>query len=87
MRLKVEVANYGKIGHRTCQVEESARTNEIGPSGLFVVKSESCSVVSDSLRPSRPEFWSGVAFSSSRGSSQPRDQTQVSRIAGRFFTS
>ena len=28
-----------------------------------------------------------VAMSSSRGSSQPRDRTQVSRIAGRFFTS
>ena len=28
-----------------------------------------------------------VAFPFSRGSSQPRDQTQVSRIAGRFFTS
>ena len=28
----------------------------------------------------------GVAFPYSRGSSQPRDQTQVSRIAGRFFT-
>ena len=28
-----------------------------------------------------------VAFPSSRGSSQPRDRTQVSRIAGRFFTS
>ena len=28
-----------------------------------------------------------VAFSFSRGSSQPRDQTQVSRIAGEFFTS
>ena len=27
-----------------------------------------------------------VAMSSSRGSSQPRDQTQVSRIAGGFFT-
>ena len=27
-----------------------------------------------------------VAMSSSRGSSQPRDWTQVSRIAGRFFT-
>ena len=27
-----------------------------------------------------------VAMPSSRGSSQPRDQTQVSRIAGRFFT-
>ena len=28
-----------------------------------------------------------VAFPFSRGSSQPRDQTQVSSIAGRFFTS
>ena len=28
-----------------------------------------------------------VAFPFSRGSSQPRDQTQVSCIAGRFFTS
>ena len=28
-----------------------------------------------------------VAFPFSRGSSQPRDQTQVSRTAGRFFTS
>ena len=27
-----------------------------------------------------------VAVSFSRGSSQPRDQTQVSRIAGRLFT-
>ena len=29
--------------------------------------------------------WVGISFS--RGSSQPRDQTQVSCIAGRFFTS
>ena len=28
-----------------------------------------------------------VAFSFSTGSSQPRDRTQVSRIAGGFFTS
>ena len=28
-----------------------------------------------------------VAFPFSRGSSQPRDQSQVSHIAGRFFTS
>ena len=28
-----------------------------------------------------------VAFPFSMGSSQPRDQTQVSHIAGRFFTS
>ena len=29
--------------------------------------------------------WVAIPFS--RGSSQPRDRTQVSRIAGRFFTS
>ena len=29
--------------------------------------------------------WEAIFFS--RGSSQPRDQTQVSHIAGRFFTS
>ena len=28
-----------------------------------------------------------IPFSFSRGSSQPRDQTQVSRVAGCFFTS
>ena len=28
----------------------------------------------------------GVAFPSSRGSSQPRDQTRISHTAGRFFT-
>ena len=31
-------------------------------------------------------LWQWVAISSSRGSSQPRDQTQVSCNAGRFFT-
>ena len=53
------------------------------------------SVVSDSATPwiiqstefSRPEYWSGWPFSSPGESSQPRDQTQISRIAGRFFTS
>ena len=48
------------------------------------------SVTSDSLRPhgilqARTLEW--VAFPFSRGSSQPRDQTQVSRIACGFFTS
>ena len=32
-------------------------------------------------------IFEGVAFSFSRGSSQPKDQTQVSHIAGGFFTS
>ena len=35
---------------------------------------------------SRQEYWSGVAIPFSRGSSRPRDRTQVSCIAGRFFT-
>ena len=37
----------------------------------------------------RQEYWSGLPFSLSRGSSQPRDQTHiccVSCITGRFFT-
>ena len=57
---------------------------------------ESHSVMSDSVRPhvlyyvhgilqARILEWVAIPFS--RGSSQPRDQTQVSRIAGGFFTS
>ena len=34
---------------------------------------------------SRQEYWSGFAISFSRGSSQPRDRTQVSCVAGRRF--
>ena len=59
-----------------------------------------CSVMSDSLQPhelysppgssvhgilqARILKWVAIPFS--RGSSQPRDQTWVFRIAGRFFT-
>ena len=32
------------------------------------------------------EYWEYVAIPFSRGSSGPREQTQVSHIAGRFFT-
>ena len=60
-----------------------------------LIKSESLSVLSDSMQP--PDYtvrgllqarileW--VAFPFSRGSSQPMDRTQVSHIAGGFFTS
>ena len=53
-------------------------------------ESESRSVVSDSLRPhgilqARILEWVAVLFS--KGSSQLRDQTQVSHTVGRFFTS
>ena len=59
-------------------------------------ESESHSVMSDSLQLHRLYVVHGilqvrivewVAFPFSRGSSQPRDQTQVSYIAGGFFTS
>ena len=57
---------------------------------FFKYESESCSVVSDSLQvhgilQARILEW--VVFPFPRGSSQPRDRTQVSRIAGGFFTS
>jgi len=35
---------------------------------------------------SRWEYWSGLPWPIPGGSSQPRDQIQVSLIAGRFFT-
>ena len=58
------------------------------------VKSESCSIVFNSLRPhglyspwNSPGQNAGVGtFPFSRGSSQPRDQTHVSLIAGGFFS-
>ena len=58
-------------------------------------ESESCSVVSNFCNPMDYEIhgilqarileWAAIFFS--RESSQPRDQTQVSHIAGGFFTS
>ena len=56
------------------------------------MKSESHSVVSDSLRPhGLYSPWNSLgqntrAFPFSRGTSQPRDQIQVSPTVGRFFT-
>ena len=39
-----------------------------------------------SMELSRQEYWSGLPCPPPGGSSQPRDQTQVSCIAGRSFT-
>ena len=39
-----------------------------------------------SMEFSRQESWNGLPFPSPRGSSQPRDWTRVSCIAGRRFT-
>ena len=58
-------------------------------------QSESCSVMSNSLQPyglyspwnSPGQNTEGGSYSLLQGISQPKDQTQVSHIAGRFFTS
>ena len=62
---------------------------------LYFLESESLSVMSDSLglhglyslwnSPARTLKWVAIPFS--RGSSQLRDLTQVSHVAGGFFTS
>ena len=72
-----------------------ASESRTGLSGWAHMKfSESCPVLSDALWPhgflhgilqARRLEW--VAFPFSRGSSQPRDRTQVSCIAAGFFTS
>ena len=62
---------------------------------LFESEIENCSVVLDSLQcyalyspwDSLGQNTGVVAFPFSGGSLQPRDQTQVSCIAGTFFTS
>ena len=83
---------FGHMGCFVCQEHE-------GTSGAQSERKWSLSVVSDSLQPmdcslpgssvhgifqARVLEW--VAISFSRGSSQLRDRTQVSHIAGRRFT-
>ena len=76
----------------TCpKMQKPARWAPIGQG-----ESESHSVVSYSLWPHglyrvhgilQAILLEWVAFPFSRGSSQPKDQSQISRITGRFFTS
>ena len=68
-------------------------SSPLAPPGKPVLRckwSESRSAVSDSLRPHglyQARILEWVAFPFSRGSSQPRDRTQISHITGGFFTS
>ena len=47
---------------------------------------QSCPTLCNPMESPRPEYWSGLPFPSLGESSQPRDRTQVSCIAGVFFT-
>ena len=72
------------VYHRILNIVPSAIQED-----FVVYENESCSVMSDSLQPRilQARILEWVAFTFSRGSSQSGDWTQVSHIAGGFFTS
>ena len=83
--------DQGKIGARTSSFY-MAKAQESVSKVVCVKVAQSCSALCDpmdytvhGILQARILEW--VAFPFPRGSSQPRDQTQVSGIAGRFFTS
>ena len=55
------------------------------PQGIWSPALQACFLLSEP--PGKPRNTGVGSLSLLQGSSQPRDQTQVSRIAGRFFTS
>ena len=61
-------------------VIHSVVSNSLWPHGLLPTQAPL------SMAFSRQEYWSGLPFPSPGGSFQPRDQTWVFCIAGRFFT-
>ena len=74
-----------KFGNICCIVFSNTALSQGYSNYLYIevkVKvAQSCPTLSD------PRILKWVAFPFCRGSSQPRDQTQVSRIVGIFFTS
>ena len=78
------------VGDRPCRPAKEVGSTLEQDGKTLKVKSESRSVVSDPMHlvhgilQARILEW--VAFPFSRGSSQSSDQTQVSHIAGGFFT-
>ena len=66
---------------------ESESESEVAQSCPTLRNHMDCSLPDSSIHgilQARVLEWGAMSFS--RGSSQPRDQTQVSHIAGRFFT-
>ena len=75
-----------------CQPTELCLRGSLGNGAVKVKVAQSCTTLCDpmdytvhGILQARILEW--VAFPFSRGSSQPRDQTQASCIAGGFFTS
>ena len=59
------------------------KVKSLSPVRLFATPWTVAYQAPPSMGFSRQEYWSGLPFSFSRESSQPRDQTWVSRISGR----
>ena len=67
--------------YQTFVLSHSVVSDSLWPHGLYVARQASLSM---GILQARILEW--IAMPSSKGSSQPRDQTQVSCITGRFFT-
>ena len=66
---------------RVCVLVAKVMSDSVQAHGLYVALQ---APLSTGILQARILEWVGISFS--RGSSPPRDRTQVSRIAGRFFT-
>ena len=81
---------HGIFQARVLEWDAIAFSTNAGYTCSIPGESESCTVMSSSLQPQgilQARILDWVAFLFFKGSSQPRDQTQVSCIAGRLFTS
>ena len=80
--------DYGKINIKCCSFTiHFMKESEVAQLGRTLCDPMNCSPPGSSVHgiiQARTLEW--VAFPFSRGSSRPRDQIQVSRIAGRFFS-
>ena len=92
LKIALCMCRWGKLWTKRYQEKKKRKTKN--PNFCFwseVKVTQLCSTLChpmdyiQSMEFSRPEYWVALLFS--RGSSQPRDRTQVSHLAGRLFTS
>ena len=88
LSLGINVGNLQEIGSRFPMVFSEALVWLAAQSRLTLYNLMDCSLPSSSVHGMlQAKILEWVAIPFSRGSSQPRDQTQESHIAGGFFTS
>ena len=72
-------------GRKEIKVYSKVKVKSLSRVRLFATPWTVAYQAPPSMGFSRQEYWSGLPFSFSRGSSLPRDRTQVSCIGGRCF--